>query len=115
MVPMLARCSSMRWRRSQAEPGCLSCSSASRAASFARRLAAAARVKVTMSNLSAGTGSLSRTSRRAARSTSTAVLPLPAAALTSRAEPSWSMAARWSFVNCMFPSPFHSCRRQTFR
>ena len=100
-MQMGARCSSIRWRRRWPEPGRFASSALRRWASFARRLAAAARVKVTMSSRSASTGFSSRQRMRTARSTSTAVLPLPAAALTSRALPVWSMARLCWGVNLM--------------
>ena len=65
----------------------------------ARSLAAAALVKVMMSRLSASTGWSGSVMRPATRSTSTRVLPEPAAADTSRLPPRAEMAAACAGVN----------------
>ena len=65
----------------------------------ARSLAAAALVKVMMSKLSASTGWSGSVMSPTTRSTSTRVLPEPAAALTSRLPPRAEMAAAWAGVN----------------
>ena len=100
-VPMAARCNKSCWRRSRISPGWARTSSARRVVISARSLAAAALVKVMMSRLSASTGLTGSVISPTTRSTSTRVLPEPAAADTSKLPPRAVMAADWAGVNCI--------------
>ena len=99
MVVMVAR--SRRTDCSSSAP----LASISRRASLARSSEAAARVNVTMSISSMFAPSASNC---ITRSTSTVVLPEPAAAATSKFSPRDSMAARCSCVNGMVPPQWFS-------
>ena len=82
MVQMAARPKSSFCRLRKALPGCAAARWASAAAMRARSCAAAARVKVTARMRSAGMGEGPSHKSDTTRCVSTAVLPLPAAALT---------------------------------
>ena len=103
MVIICALCTNVDWRCRWTLSGC-----ASSAALIARLIrsrisAAAALVKVTINIRSMSTGSFSSRMRCKIRSTRTAVLPLPAAADTSRFSLRESMTCCCSSVNCITP------------
>ena len=72
---------------------------------YRRTCAVAARVKVTISRSSAEQGFSLSVRRRITRSTSTAVLPEPAAALTSTEPLRHSIACFWSVVQLIPIAP----------
>lgn len=94
IVLICARPSSSCWRRRRAFSGCSAASAATRAMIRCFISSAAALEKVTTSSRSASTGCPGSRMRPTARSTSTAVLPEPAAAETSTVPPRASIASR---------------------
>ena len=86
-VVIFARCTRNSWRRRRVSRGLLATAAPSARPMRSRISAAAALVKVTSSRRSMSTGSSGSVRRVSTRSTSTAVLPEPAAAETSSAPP----------------------------